>query len=176
RNAEAALRNANETGERYAFCTSDLTQRASATLTLESQLRQALERDEFVLHYQPKVDLASGRVVGAEALIRWASPELGLVPPSEFVPLLESTGLIQAAGAWALKKAADDHLRWQRSGLAAPRIAVNVSAMQLRSRDFVAVVKEAIAHGANPTGIDLEITESLVMRDVEGNIEKLRIL
>jgi len=176
RNAEAALRKAKETGERFAFYTSDLTARVSETLTLENQLRQALERGEFVLHYQPKVDLASGRIAGVEALIRWASPDVGLVPPAKFVPLLESTGLIQEVGAWALEKAVADHLRWRELGLAAPRVAVNVSALQLRKRDFVAVVQEAIAQGANPTGIDLEITESLVMRDVEGNIAKLRTL
>jgi EAL domain-containing protein (putative c-di-GMP-specific phosphodiesterase class I) len=176
RNAEAALSKAKETGERSAFYTSALTAGVSATLTLESKLRLALERDEFVLHYQPKVDLASGRIAGVEALIRWASPDLGLVPPSEFIPLLESTGLIQEAGEWALKKAVDDHQRWQELGLAAPRVAVNVSALQLRKRDFVATVQQAIARGANPTGLDLEITESLVMRDVEGNIAKLRTL
>jgi diguanylate cyclase (GGDEF)-like protein/PAS domain S-box-containing protein len=176
RNAEMALRKAKETGERFAFYTSELTAGVSATLTLENQLRQALERDEFVLHYQPKVDLASGGVAGVEALIRWSSPELGLVPPAKFVPLLESTGLIQEVGAWALEKAVDDHLRWQALGLAAPRVAVNVSALQLRKRDFVSIVQEAIARGADPTGLDLEITESLVMRDVEGNIAKLRAL
>ena len=112
-------------------------------------------------------------IVGVEALIRWQSPKLGLVPPMRFIPLMEETGMILAAGAWALSRAVADHLRWVKMGLAAPRVAVNVSAIQLRKKDFFRTIEAAIKPGAAPTGIDLEITESLVMEDIQGNIEKL---
>ncbi len=174
RQAEAALRGAKETGEPHTFYTRDLTEQTSDPLTLENKLRQALEKDEFVLHYQPKVDLGSGRIVGVEALIRWQSPELGLVPPMKFIPLMEETGMILDVGAWALAKAAADHQRWTRMGLQAPRVAVNVSAIQLRKADFLAMLKEAVGYGAAPPAIDLEITESLVMQDIQGNIAKLK--
>ena len=174
RNAEAALRRAKETSERHVFHSPEMTEKSGEKLTLETKLRQALENEEFVLHYQPKVDLETRRIVGMEALIRWQSPELGLVPPMKFIPLMEETGLILQAGPWALKRASLDHRRWAEQGLAAPRIAVNVSAIQLRQRDFVGAVEQAIKEGIAPTGIDLEITESLIMEDVEGNIRKLK--
>ncbi|MBI3376323.1 MAG: EAL domain-containing protein [Betaproteobacteria bacterium] len=174
RHAEAALRKGRELGERYLFYTPVLTERTGEKLTLENQLRQALEKEEFVLHYQPKVDAETQRIVGVEALIRWQSPELGLVPPMKFIPLMEQTGLILPVGTWALRRASLDHRRWLEQKLAAPRVAVNVSPIQLRQRDFVHAVEEAIMEGLAPTGIDLEITESLVMEDVQGNIEKLK--
>ena len=173
-NAEAALRRAKELGERHVFYTAALTERTAGQLTLENQLRQALEKEEFVLHYQPKVDLETRAIMGVEALIRWQSPTLGLVPPMQFIPLLEETGLILDAGSWALKQASLDHRNWVNQGLMAPRVAVNVSPIQLRQRDFVAAVERAIMEGVAPTGIDLEITESLIMEDIQGSIEKLK--
>jgi diguanylate cyclase (GGDEF)-like protein len=175
-NAEAACRNAKRTGDRYLFYARRMHAAAGADLGLESNLRLALERNEFVLHYQPKVDLATGRMVGAEALIRWQSPELGLIPPMRFIPLMEETGLILEVGAWALQRAALEHREWLARGLPAPRIAVNVSAIQLRQRQFVSVVSEAIGRGVTPQAIDLEITESLLMEDIAGNVAKLRAL
>jgi diguanylate cyclase (GGDEF)-like protein len=172
RNAEAALKRAKATGERYLFYTQDMTARVAETLALVNQLRQALEKDEFVLHYQPKVELETRRIVGMEALIRWQSPELGLVPPARFIPLLEVTGLILEVGAWALKRAARDHRAWVAAGLDAPRVSVNVSAIQLRQRDFVRTVQNIIT-GSATDSIDLEITESLVMEDIQANIGKL---
>src|SRR5208282_3115589 len=97
----------------------------------ENKLREAIEKDEFVLYYQPKVDLVTRRIVGVEALIRWQSPELGLVPPLNFIPLMEETGLILPVGSWALQRASQDHKIWVDRGLKAPRIAVNVSPIQL---------------------------------------------
>jgi PAS domain S-box-containing protein/diguanylate cyclase (GGDEF)-like protein len=176
RNAEAALRRGKEGGDRITFHAAEMTSRIAESLTLENKLRQALQREEFVLHYQPKVDLDSRRIVGVEALIRWQSPERGLVPPMHFIPLLEETGLIVQVGAWALKRASLDHALWLRQGLNAPRVAVNVSAIQLRQRDFVQVVSEAIAGGADPTAVDIEITESQLMENITGNIEKLKAL
>jgi diguanylate cyclase (GGDEF)-like protein/PAS domain S-box-containing protein len=175
RNAEAALKKAKTAGERYIFYAQEMTERVAEKLALENRLRQALEKDEFVLHYQPKVSAETMKVVGAEALIRWQSAE-GLVPPMQFIPLMEETGLIREAGAWALQRAVLDHRHWLRMGIAAPRVAVNVSPIQLRQQDFVDTVKEAIAQGANPTGLDLEITESLIMEDVQGNIRKLKAI
>src|SRR5437016_13121573 len=172
-NAEAALKKAKAAGERYLFHTQQMTERIGEKLALENKLRQALEKEEFVLHYQPKVDTATRRIDSVEALIRWQSPELGLVPPMQFIPLLEETGLILEVGAWALRRAVVDHRTWTERGLPAPRISVNVSSVQLRQRDFVATVEEAIKAGSVPPGIDLEITESLVMEDIEANMRKL---
>src|ERR1041385_4100519 len=171
-NAEAALKKAKATGERYLFHTQQMTERIGEKLALENKLRQALEKEEFVLHYQPMVDTATRRIESVEALIRWQSPELGLVPPMQFIPLLEETGLILEVGAWALRRAVRDHRNWKDRGLPAPRISVNVSPIQLRKRDFVATVEEALKFGALPPGIDLEITESLVMADIEANMKK----
>ena len=173
RNAEVALEKAKSSGERYVFFAQEMTERVAEKLSLENKLRQALERDEFVLYYQPKVDLENRSIVGVEALIRWQSPELGLVLPLKFISLLEETGLILEVGTWALKRAALDHRRWIEQKLKAPRVAVNVSQIQLRQRDFVQIVEQAIIGDVVPTGIDLEVTESLVMEDIENNIEKL---
>jgi diguanylate cyclase (GGDEF)-like protein len=173
RNAEAAQKQA-QTGERYVFYKQEMTARVADKLSLENELRRALEKGEFVLHYQPKLELATRRFTGAEALIRWASPQRGLVPPGEFIPLLEETGLIVPVGAWAMAQAVADHQRWQRLGLRALRVAVNVSAIQLRQREFVSALRDAVKEGAAPPGIDLEITESVLMQDVAANIEKLR--
>ncbi len=116
----------------------------------------------------------SRKIVGVEALIRWQSPELGLVPPGRFIPLMEETGIILEAGDWALSKAVSDYARWLALGLAAPRVAVNVSPIQLRKRDFLDTLGSAVAQGSRPPGIDLELTESLIMEDIESNIGKLR--
>jgi len=173
RNAEAALEKAKASGERYLFYTQEMTGRIAEKLSLESKLRQALEKEEFVLHYQPKVDLETRSIVGVEALIRWQSPERGLVPPLQFIPLLEETGLIQQVGSWALRRASLDHRSWAEQGLKAPRVAVNVSPIQMRQRNFVEVIEQAIVDGLAPTAIDLEITESLIMEDIQGSIQKL---
>jgi diguanylate cyclase (GGDEF)-like protein/PAS domain S-box-containing protein len=174
KNAEAALKRAKATGERYLFYTQQMTERVAGKLSLENKLRHALENNEFVLHYQPKVDLETRRIVGVEALMRWRSSDLGLVPPLRFIPLLEETGMILDVGAWALRRAALDHQQWLRQNLVAPRIAVNVSAIQLRHRDFVAVVKEALREGVDPPAVDIEITESVIMGDLAATVDKLR--
>jgi diguanylate cyclase (GGDEF)-like protein/PAS domain S-box-containing protein len=173
-NAEAALKKAKAGGEKHLFYTQRMSERTAEVLGLESRLRQALERSEFVLHYQPKVDLLTREIVAVEALMRWQSPERGLVPPVSFIPLLEESGLILEVGVWALKQAARDHRSWVERGLAAPRIAVNVSAIQLRQRNFVARLQGALVLGAKAPGVDLEITESLIMTDIQGTIETLK--
>jgi len=176
RNAEFALRKAKASGEPRVFYTHEMTKVIAERIRLENRLQQALEKEEFVLHYQPKVDLESRQIQGVEALIRWQSPDLGLVPPLKFISVLEETGMIVEVGAWALRRAILDHRDWLRQKLMAPRVAVNVSAIQLRHRDFIDVVKETLKQGATRPGIDIEITESLIMDDVAGTIDKLKTL
>jgi diguanylate cyclase (GGDEF)-like protein len=177
RNAEAALKKAKSSGERYLFHTKKMTEAVAAKLTLENQLRGALDTGEFVLHYQPKINLASGAVSGLEALIRWQKPGAGLVAPGVFIPLLEETGLILGVGKWALSKALSQHREWTSRGIATPRIAVNVSAIQLQQKDFSDVVTGTLqAQGGDPEAMELEVTESLLMQDVQENIRTLSIL
>ncbi|MHB8668229.1 MAG: GGDEF/EAL domain-containing response regulator [Burkholderiales bacterium] len=177
RNAEAALKKAKGSGELYLFYTTQMTTAVAGKVTLENQLRQALDNQEFVLHYQPKVNLASGKVTGAEALIRWNDPRTGLVPPGRFIPILEETGLIYDVGRWALRQALDDYLRWHRAGLPAMPIAVNVSPLQLRNPGFIAEITQAIGVDAlAPAGLEIEITESVIMEDVKHNIASLQAI
>jgi PAS domain S-box-containing protein/diguanylate cyclase (GGDEF)-like protein len=178
RNAEAALKNAKSSGERYLFYAAAMNARAAQALSLEMRLRKAVEAEQFVLHYQPKVEFSTGRIVGLEALIRWNDPETGLVPPVQFIPLLEETGLILEAGRWAIRKALTDHVEWSAiPGLQPPRIAVNVSPVQLRQKDFVEIVRNAIEESETALhALDLEITESVLMQNIAGNIEKLKAL
>jgi diguanylate cyclase (GGDEF)-like protein len=173
RNAEAAAAHAQASDAAFVFYAEHLTARVAERLAMESRLRRALERDEFVVHYQPKVSLRDGKVTGVEALIRWMSPELGLVYPAQFIPMLEETGLIREVGAWVLRKASADQRRWAMRGENAPRVAVNVSVSQLHRPDFVAMVRDAVADSAPAPAIDLEITESLLMEDVQESIAKL---
>jgi diguanylate cyclase (GGDEF)-like protein/PAS domain S-box-containing protein len=175
KNAEAALKDAKQRGHRYQFYAPQMNARVAEQLKLESDLRRAVAEEQFVLHYQPRMELAGGRIIGLEALVRWAHPERGLIAPGEFISTLETTGLVLDVGRWALKRAAQDHAGWCARGLAPPRIAVNVSAIQLRRRDFVEQVTAALA-GAGDSGrfIDIEITESMLMEDIEGNIAKLQ--
>jgi diguanylate cyclase (GGDEF)-like protein/PAS domain S-box-containing protein len=174
--AEAALREAAESDERCVFYAHRMTERTSGRVALENALRRAIENDEFILYYQPKVDLETRRISGAEALLRWRSPELGLVAPGEFIPLLEETGLILDVGEWVLRRAVSDRRQLLAEGYDVPRIAANVSARQLRQRGFVDLVQETIRDAGSPAGIDIELTESVVMEDVAGNIGKLRAL
>jgi diguanylate cyclase (GGDEF)-like protein/PAS domain S-box-containing protein len=174
KHAEVALKKAKSGGDRYLFYAQRMTETVAGRLTLENQLRQALDREQFVLHYQPKVNVETGQLAGAEALIRWNDPATGLVPPARFIPILEETGLIYEVGRWALHKAIADYLRWVHAGLAAVRIAVNVSPQQLRHRDFVADIKLAVSiDPVAAAGLELEITESMVMQDFKHNIVSL---
>jgi diguanylate cyclase (GGDEF)-like protein/PAS domain S-box-containing protein len=177
KNAEAALKKAKASGDRYLFYTQKMTEAMAGKLTLENQLRQALDKEEFVLHYQPKVSFASGKLTGAEALIRWNDPRTGLVPPGRFIPILEETGLIHEVGRWALRKAIEDYLRWRAAGLPAVRIAVNVSPLQLRHRGFIAEIEQAIGIDTDAAaGLELEITESMIMEDVKHSIASLQAI
>ena len=176
-NAEAALKKTKLSGDKYLFYTPALNARAAEKLTLENKLRRALEQEQLVLHYQPKVDLKSNQICGLEALMRWNDPETGLVPPVKFIPILEETGMIIEAGAWALAQAMTDYRAWQAKGLTTPRVAVNVSEVQLRRKDFVSTIERVVSGlGGWGGGLAIEITESLVMQDVEANIQKLHAI
>jgi PAS domain S-box-containing protein/diguanylate cyclase (GGDEF)-like protein len=176
-NAEAARLRAKQRGERLLFYSRDMNARVSELLRLENDLRNALAREQFTLFYQPKFELAGRGLVGAEALMRWKHPDRGMVSPGDFIPLLEETGMILEVGRWALRRAARDQASWMAAGWSVPRIAVNVSAVQLRHPDFVSHIQEALAgNGHAHGGIDIEITESMLMQDTEENMLKLRSL
>jgi diguanylate cyclase (GGDEF)-like protein/PAS domain S-box-containing protein len=178
RNAEASLSRAKETGERYLFYAPHINARVAEQVDLEHRLRAAVERGELFLHYQPKVEMATRRIVGLEALMRWTGPDGVLVSPAKFVPVLEQTGLILEAGRQAIASASAAYRRWQEQKLDPPRVAVNVSALQLRRKSFVEDVRAALgeAGGEGGGGIDVEITESLLMTEVDESIRKLREL
>jgi diguanylate cyclase (GGDEF)-like protein len=171
-NAEAALKAAREDNEKYLWYGLVTQRPTSRGMALEGRLAQALERREFLLHYQPKVDLVSGRVMGVEALLRWQDREEGLVSPGLFVPLLERSGAIVDVGEWVLVQAVRDAAQWSEAGCGSGiRVAVNVSPLQLRRRDFAERVLVAV--GSARAAIDIEITESMLMQDLELSIRKL---
>jgi diguanylate cyclase (GGDEF)-like protein len=176
-NAEAALSAAREDNEKYMLY-GFVTQRpTSRTLALEGRLARALERNEFRLHYQPKVSIADGSVEGFEALLRWEDGQEGLVPPNIFIPLLERSGAIVDVGEWVIQQAVRDNRAWMAEGLKPFRVAVNVSPLQLRRRDFVDRVLAALEPGMKDAGgVDIEITESMLMQDLELSIRKLTAL
>jgi diguanylate cyclase (GGDEF)-like protein len=173
RHAEAALRQAKLTSEHSAFYSPDLNARAAEALAMESGLRRAIEHDEFVLYYQPKITLSDRRICGLEALIRWRDPQGGMVLPGRFIPVLEESGQIGEVGEWALRQALKDQQRWRAAGLSPPRVAVNVSAMQLRKHDFAQVIAKIMAGNAGAS-LELEITESMIMAQVDRSIAALK--
>ncbi|MGA7297638.1 MAG: EAL domain-containing protein [Rhodanobacteraceae bacterium] len=168
KNAEAALKKAKISGERYLLFEKNMTEHAATNLAMETQLHGAQSNNEFELYYQPKLSLQSGRVTGTEALMRWNNPQMGLLLPDDFIPMLEETGLIHEVGRWAVRKAISDYLRWCDRGLDAVRIAVNVSPLQLRKRNFANEIEQLVSVDPRAAaGLELEITESMVMEDVE---------
>lgn len=178
RNADAAMYQAKGTGRNaYHFYTADLNERALETLSMENALRRALERDEFILYYQPQIDTKTGAVVGAEALIRWNHPEFGFISPLRFIPIAEERGLIVPIGNWVIQEAARQSAAWRAAHGPAVRIAVNVSAVQFRQKDFIEQLTRAVQeNGIPPSALELELTESIVMRDADAAIEILRKL
>lgn len=176
-NAEAALRNARSSGEKQLRYSAEKHGQAVARLALEHKLRVALDRKQFELHYQPKVSVKTRHIEGVEALLRWRDPDLGLISPGSFLPLLESTGLIVDVGDWILRQAAEDCQHWQRLGLPPIRIAVNISPIQLRRADFVLGFLKATQSWSNShAGLDLEITEGVLQEDSEAEVKKLNVL
>ncbi|MBC3918863.1 EAL domain-containing protein [Undibacterium sp. CY18W] len=150
---------------------------AISRLNMEGALRRGLERHEFTLHYQPKIELASGRIVGAEALVRWHHPQIGLIHPIEFIPLAEETGLIIPLGEWVLAEACRQQVSWKKAGMADLKIAVNMSPRQFRQEDLSERVASIFTEtGADPAQVTLELTESMVMQDVSSTLVALRAL
>lgn len=176
RNAEAALIKAKQSSEKFLFYALDMNARVSEILAMENKLIRAIENQEFILYYQPKLDLASSRICGLEALIRWQDPDRGLVPPAHFIPLLEENGMILEVGRWALETAAKQQRQWLDKGYMPVPIAVNVSCIQLRNGKFVQEVEEILRHYGVQKGIELEITESVIMESVERNVKILKLL
>jgi diguanylate cyclase (GGDEF)-like protein len=175
KNADMAMYLAKEDGKNgFRFFTKEIKAQSIERLTLESALRRALERDQFSLHYQPKVDMASGQITGVEALLRWNHPELGLVSPGQFIPLAEETGLIVPIGRWVLTEACAQNMAWQRRGLRPVTMAVNLSPRQFADAHLLHDVDEALlASGMSPVLLQLEVTESMVMRNVSRAIKVL---
>ena len=165
KNADAAMYHAKENGRNsYQFFTDELNHRAHTRLALENELRRALARQEFSLHFQPQFDLTHRRLVGAEALLRWHHPEHGMVPPEQFIPIAEETGLIIPLGAWILRQACSIAQGWRDEGLPDLCIAVNISALQVRRGQLDATVIEALGESGLPAGLlELEVTESALM-------------
>lgn len=169
RYADLAMYKAKESGKnRYWIYQSDMSLIAQNRLTLEQRLRRALEREEFVLYYQPQVDVVSGKLLGMEALLRWKHPEAGIIPPMKFIPIAEETGLILPIGEWVLRTAIAQNVAWQKKGLSPLRIAVNLSGRQLLQEDLVEKVKSILEEEKmDGKWLELEITESVAMHDIE---------
>lgn len=176
--ADTAMYHAKELGRNnYQFFTEALNTKVQERLALENSLRKALEREEFMLYYQPQVDLKTGEIKGVEALIRWNSPERGLISPGVFIPIAEETGLIVPMGEWILRSACIQSLKWQQPGYPGLRMSVNISARQFREPQFIEKVAEVIKEtGMNPQWLEIEITESIAMEYAEDSMEQLRRL
>ncbi|MDQ0323638.1 diguanylate cyclase (GGDEF)-like protein/PAS domain S-box-containing protein [Pararhizobium capsulatum DSM 1112] len=178
KNADAAMYRAKADGRNsYKFFDADINARAMENLLISSALRLALERDELVLHYQPRVNLSTGKISGVEALVRWQHPELGLLPPLRFIPIAEETGMIEAVGEWVLKAACRQMRQWRDSGLALESVAVNLAARQFSRPDFSERIADLLEEcGLEARYLELELTESMVMREPERVVQVLREL
>lgn len=176
--ADIAMYRAKKLGRNnFQFYTPAMNEEAMERVRIESALRSALERNEFVLHYQPQVDLESGAIVGMEALIRWKHPELGMVPPNRFISVAEETGLIIPIGAWVLRTACQQARAWQDAGLGQLRVAVNLSARQFSTPHLVSDIEQVLADtGLPPASLEIELTESLFMSDVDQAVDLLHQL
>src|SRR6185437_13079637 len=175
--AEASLRGAKESGQRRGHYNAESHAAALARVALERKLRVALERQQFQLHYQPKIGVKTRRIEGAEALIRWNDPDSGLVPPAQFLPVLEESGLILEVGDWVIERAALDCHQWRNQGLPPVRIAVNIAPLQLRQTDFVArFLKHTQSWTSATCGLDAEITEGALIGDSSAAVSKLKLL
>lgn len=176
--ADTAMYRAKELGRsNYQFYTADMNSRSLERLDLEYSLRRALERNEFLLHYQPKVEVKSGEMTGMEALVRWQRPGAGLVSPADFIPLLEETGLIVPVGEWVLRSACGQIKKWQAAGLRPLPVAVNISARQMQNAGLLEMVRGVLAEtGVDPGLLELEITESSLMHNTESAVTLLQAL
>jgi diguanylate cyclase (GGDEF)-like protein/PAS domain S-box-containing protein len=178
KNADTAMYFAKRAGKNQSrFYDPSMNDLALRRLTLDAHLRRALERGELELHYQPQLDLGSGQIDAAEALLRWRNPELGNVPPLDFIPLAEENGMIIPIGDWVIRTACAQAKEWRDHGLGVRRVAVNVSVAQFAQSNFADLIKTALEDaGLEPDGLELEVTESLLAKDVEGSVRTLNAL
>jgi diguanylate cyclase (GGDEF)-like protein len=176
KNADTAMYRAKQSGRNaYQFYLPQMQARATQRLRLESQLRGALDRDEYRIHYQPKINLATGLISGLEALLRWQSPDRGLVQPGEFISVLEDAGLIIPVGEWVIASVCSQIRRWQSAGAVVPPVAVNLSARQFRQQDLDAVIGRILMDSQiDPRLLEFELTESILMTDAESAVDTLR--
>ncbi|HEY5997206.1 MAG TPA: EAL domain-containing protein [Candidatus Deferrimicrobiaceae bacterium] len=182
KHAEIAMDRAKTQEIGYQFFSAEMVERVAERKAIENDLRKAIDRKEFVIFYQPEFEFASGRLVGAEALLRWRHPERGLVPPMSFIPLAEETGLIVPISQWVMREAARQNMAWQNAGHAPIRVAVNISARMFERPDFIDNVTEALADtGLPPEYFEAEVTETMAMKDFDttisilGRLHKLRV-
>jgi EAL domain-containing protein (putative c-di-GMP-specific phosphodiesterase class I) len=178
KNADTAMYHAKESGRNnFQFFKTEMNAKAVERQSLEGSLRRALERKEFLLHYQPRVNLETGEITGVEALIRWRQPDRGLVPPSQFVPIAEDCGLIIQIGSWVLREACRQARAWQDAGLPLVPITVNVSAVEFRDKGFVESVRRTLSEtGLQARYLGLELTEGVLMEDAESTASVLQEL
>ena len=178
KNADVAMYKSKEAGRNnYLFFQGEMNARAVERLSMENSLRRALERDEFALYFQAQVDAAAGRIIGAEALIRWLHPAMGLVMPGKFIPIAEESGMIVAIGEWVLRAACMKNRAWQEAGLPPVPVAVNLSALQFRQKELVQVVANTLREtGLEPRYLELELTESGIVQNAEAAINTLKEL
>ncbi len=175
KNADSAMYYAKEHGKNnYQYYMQSMNDRALENLTLENDLRKALEKDELLLYYQPQVDIVNGKVIGVEALIRWEHPEKGLVPPIDFIPIAEENGLINPIGEWVLKTACKQSRKWQEAGIPAMPVSVNLASQQFQQSNFIEIINDAInSSGISPQNLILEITESTLMQNTDAVSAKM---
>ncbi len=178
KNADLAMYRAKDAGRNtYLFFDESINTNAFEYLYLRNGLRRALENQDFVLYYQPQIDLTTGKLIGAEALLRWHDPELGLIPPNRFITVSEESGLIIPIGAWVLQEACRQAMEWQNAGLPQCLLGVNLSAVQFKRGDLPAIIKMALDKtGLDPACLELELTESILIRETESTLTKVRDL
>ncbi|SMP57813.1 EAL domain-containing protein [Noviherbaspirillum suwonense] len=176
RHADVAMYQAKNSGrDNLQFFTPELNERVLRRLQLENDLRHAVERDELVLYYQPRIDARTGALAGVESLVRWMHPQRGLIPPADFIPIAEESGLIVGIGAWIIAEACSQHRHWRRAGIGAVPVSINLSAVQLREPGLCATLDAALRqHAVEPAQIELELTESILMDKVDDTIAVLR--
>ncbi len=178
KNADAAMYRAKASGRnQFQFFTAEMNAQAQDRLLLESDMRRGIEADEFILHYQPQVDLASNKIIGCEALVRWQHPSRGRISPDLFIPVAEESGLIKELGLWVLKQACSQQVEWCKQGLPKLRMAVNISSRQFLCQNLIAQIEKIIEQtNIDPSYLELELTEGCILENVENNINILHHL
>jgi diguanylate cyclase (GGDEF)-like protein len=178
KNADTAMYHAKEQGKNnYQFYKQSMNISTLERLDLENNLRKALDQNEFILHYQPLLDIKSGQIIGVEALVRWIHPEKGMIYPLEFIPTAEETGLIMPLGEWVLSTACKQNKSWQEAGLPPVRVTINISSVQFSQKNFIETVRNVLHEsGLSPQYLELEMTESILMQTKDTTISTLKAL